>query len=107
MIRLLALLLVLSLPFSAIAAPAPARPPLSAAQRDWLGEHAPLRVGVVLQAPYAELDRRRQLLSGLNVELMNQLAALLQLRLSWRQGGFRAAEANLSWRPIFPRGALL
>ena len=84
MIRLLSLLLVLCLPLSAIAAAAPAHPPLSAAQRDWLGEHPQLRVGIVLQAPYAELDRRRQQLSGFSVELMNQLAAALQVQLSWR-----------------------
>lgn len=55
------------------------------AQRRWLAEHPRLQVGVVLQAPYAQLDRRRreERLSGAHVELMASLAALLGVGLDW------------------------
>ena len=54
------------------AAPAPVAPQaqLNAQQREWLAQHPQLRVGVVLQAPYGQYDRRLQRLSGANVELM-------------------------------------
>ena len=58
--------------------------PLSASQRQWLAQHDPLRVGLVLQAPYAQYDRRLQRLSGVNVELMKWLARSLNVELSWR-----------------------
>src|SRR5471030_3231117 len=68
------------------AAPAPAIPqaPLNAQQREWLAEHSELRVGLVLQAPYAQYDRRLQRLSGANVELMQWLAKALNIELTWR-----------------------
>jgi PAS domain S-box-containing protein len=56
---------------------------LDAAQRAWLAEHPRLRVGVVLQAPYAEFQRRQQQLGGLNVELSETLAKTLGVELSW------------------------
>ncbi|AZF66392.1 ATP-binding protein [Pseudomonas sp. LBUM920] len=68
------------------AAPAPAIPqaPLNAQQREWLAQHPELRVGLVLQAPYAQYDRRLQRLSGANVELMQWLAKALNTELTWR-----------------------
>src|SRR5471032_2718708 len=68
------------------AAPAPAIPqaPLNAQQREWLAQHSELRVGLVLQAPYAQYDRRLQRLSGANVELMQWLAKALNIELTWR-----------------------
>jgi len=57
---------------------------LSAEQWQWLAEHRELRVGLVLQAPYAQYDRRLQRLSGANVELMKWLASVLGVQLSWR-----------------------
>ncbi|AZF18240.1 histidine kinase [Pseudomonas sp. R3-18-08] len=68
------------------AAPAPATPQaqLNAQQRAWLALHPQLRVGLVLQAPYAQYDRRLQRLSGANVELMQWLAKALGIELTWR-----------------------
>jgi len=70
----------------ASAAPAPAAPQaqLNAQQREWLAQHRELRVGLVLQAPYAQYDRRLQRLSGANVELMHWLAKALNIELTWR-----------------------
>ena len=58
------------------AAPVPvaAQAQLTVPQREWLAQHPQLRVGLVLQAPYAQYDRRLQRLSGANVELMQWLA---------------------------------
>jgi PAS domain S-box-containing protein len=58
--------------------------PLSAGQRNWLNQRAQLRVGLVLQAPYAQFDRRAQVLSGANVDLVNLMAKTLQVELLWR-----------------------
>jgi PAS domain S-box-containing protein len=68
------------------AAPAPvaAQAQLNAQQREWLALHPQLRVGLVLQAPYAQYDRRLQRLSGANVELMQWLAKALGIELTWR-----------------------
>ncbi|WLH84297.1 transporter substrate-binding domain-containing protein [Pseudomonas sp. FP2338] len=68
------------------AAPASVAPQaqLNAQQREWLAQHPQLRVGVVLQAPYAQYDRRLQRLSGANVELMQWLAKALNIELTWR-----------------------
>ncbi|MDE1168717.1 MAG: transporter substrate-binding domain-containing protein [Pseudomonas sp.] len=85
MIRWICLLLIgcLWLPLTAGAAgPGPLR--LSDEQRDWLGQHRELRVGVVLQAPFAQYDRRLQQLSGVNVEVMNWLGKELQVDWRWR-----------------------
>jgi PAS domain S-box-containing protein len=73
-------------PLMGWAAPAPPAhvAQLSAAQQQWLAEHGELRVGVVLQSPYAQYDRRLQRLSGVNVELMKWLAKALKVELSWR-----------------------
>jgi len=76
----------LCLALMANASPAPATPQaqLNAPQREWLARHPELRVGVVLQAPYAQYDRRLQRLSGANVELMQWLAKALNIELTWR-----------------------
>ena len=72
--------------FMVNAAPAPVAPQaqLNAEQRDWLALHPELRVGLVLQAPFAQYDRRLQRLSGANVELMQWLAKALNIELTWR-----------------------
>lgn len=72
------------LPLIVWAAPAPTAVQLDPAQRQWLEQHRSLRVGMVLQAPFAQFDRRLQQLSGVNVELMNMLARSLGLDLTWR-----------------------
>ncbi|MCD9571410.1 PAS domain S-box protein [Pseudomonas protegens] len=88
MMRFRCLLLIgcLCLPLIGHAAPAPQVPtaPLSMEQRQWLAQHPELRVGLVLQAPFAQYDRRLQRLSGANVELMQALAKALNIELSWR-----------------------
>ncbi|MFX0591133.1 hypothetical protein ACOARS_13545, partial [Glaesserella parasuis] len=61
------------------AAPPAATVQLEPAQQQWLEQHRSLRVGMVLQAPFAQFDRRLQQLSGVNVELMNILARNLGL----------------------------
>ena len=71
------------LPLMGHAAPVPAAQ-LSAEQQQWLARHTELRVGLVLQAPYARFDRRLQQLSGANVELMKWLAQALNVQLIWR-----------------------
>ncbi|AAY94834.1 sensory box histidine kinase [Pseudomonas protegens Pf-5] len=84
--RCLLLIGCLCLPLIGRAAPAPQVPtaPLSLEQRQWLAQHPELRVGLVLQAPFAQYDRRLQRLSGANVELMQALAKALNIELSWR-----------------------
>ncbi|NIE76704.1 PAS domain S-box protein [Pantoea sp. Ap-967] len=73
------------LPLIALARPELPPPQLlEPAQQQWLDSHRNLRVGVVLQAPYAQFDRRLQQLYGANVELVNALAQALQLDLTWR-----------------------
>ncbi len=57
---------------------------LTQSQQQWLAQRDQLRVGVVLQVPYAQYDRRLQRLSGVNVELMKWLAKALKTELSWR-----------------------
>ncbi|WP_313431577.1 PAS domain S-box protein [Pseudomonas sp.] len=57
---------------------------LEPAQQRWLESHRSLRVGLVLQAPYAQFDRRLQQLYGANVELVNWLGQALGLDLTWR-----------------------
>lgn len=68
--------------FAGSQAPAPVA--LEPAQQQWLEAHRSLRVGIVLQAPYAQFDRRLQQLYGANVELVNGLAQALRLDLTWR-----------------------
>ncbi|UCZ83054.1 transporter substrate-binding domain-containing protein [Pseudomonas sp. L5B5] len=88
MMRFRCLLLIgcLCLPLIAKAEPAPHVPGavLNQTLRQWLEQHPELRVGVVLQAPFAQYDRRLQRLSGANVELMQALARTLDIELSWR-----------------------
>ena len=88
MIRLLRLWVIggICLPLMVLAAPPPAPPAaaLTTEQRAWLDQREQLRVGLVLQAPYAQLDRRLQQLSGANVDLMKALAKTLQVELLWR-----------------------
>lgn len=63
----------------------------------WQAGPSPLQVGVVLQAPYAELDRRQRqdLLVGAHIELMEALAEQLGVGLRWHtfadQDGLEAA----------------
>jgi PAS domain S-box-containing protein len=83
----------LCLPLIALAsAQVPVGVVLEPAQQQWLDAHRNLRVGLVLQAPYAQFDRRLQQFYGANVELVNDLAQRLRLDLTWR--GF-ADEAAL------------
>ena len=65
-------------------ADAPAPLALTEAQRAWLQTHGPLRVGIVLQPPYAQFDRRQQRLSGANVELMEWLGQALGVSWQWQ-----------------------
>ncbi|WP_372874583.1 PAS domain S-box protein [Pseudomonas sp.] len=51
----------------------PLRPLYTAEQQAWLAEHRQLRVGLLMQAPWALYDRRLQRLSGANVELMTRV----------------------------------
>ena len=55
---------------------------LTPKQQHWLTQQSELRVGLVLQAPYAQYDRRLQRLSGVNVDLMKWLAKTLNVELS-------------------------
>lgn len=103
MIRPLSVVLLLAwlLPAGVFAAPPPAPLALEPAQRNWLEEHRQLRVGVVLQAPYAQYERRLQQLAGANVELMESLARLLQVELVWyRYDDLAALEAAARDRRI-------
>lgn len=68
----------------AASAPAAHAASLTFSEQQWLAQHRELRVGLVLQAPYAQYDRRLQRLSGANVELMKALAKTLNVELSWR-----------------------
>ncbi len=89
--------------WAAVAPPAHVAP-LSAGQQQWLAQQGDLRVGLVLQAPYAQYDRRLQRLSGVNVELMKWLAKSLKVELSWRnfpdleqlEAAARAGEIDLA-----------
>ena len=76
--------LLLFLPLWAQAQPAQLAAGLDATQRDWLQAHPQLRVGVVLEAPYAQQDRRLQQLSGANVELLEWIAGSLGVNLQWQ-----------------------
>ena len=91
----LALLLMVLMFQTAIARADEAEPAplaaLSKAQRTWLDQHGPLRVGLVMRAPYAQFDQRLQQLSGVNVDLMNAFAATLQVELLWRNFPDQAA----------------
>ena len=60
-------------------------------QATWLAAHPQLRAGVVLHAPFAQVDRRRQRLSGASVELMDYLANILGVQLVWTHFQSRAS----------------
>jgi PAS domain S-box-containing protein len=77
------MLIALLMSHHAAASPTQADP-LSREQRDWLTHRGQLRVGLVLQTPYAQLDRRAQQLSGANVDLINLMGKTLQVELLWR-----------------------
>lgn len=64
---------------------------LSQEQRDWLDQRTQLRVGLVMQAPFAQFDRRLQQLSGANVDVMNWLEKSLRVDLLWRNFPDQAA----------------
>ena len=83
-LRCLLVIGCICLPLIALAAPAasPATVTLEPAQQQWLEQHRSLRVGLVLQAPFAQFDRRLQQLYGVNVELMNWLGRSLGLDLT-------------------------
>ncbi|MFJ4064211.1 PAS domain S-box protein [Pseudomonas sp. NPDC089996] len=75
----------LCLPLIALARPgAPPEVVLEPAQQQWLDSHRSLRVGLVLQPPYAQFDHRLQQFYGANVELVNRLGQALGLDLTWR-----------------------
>jgi len=78
------LVLTVLCPMAQAGVPTAPPDPLSGAQRAWLNQRAQLRVGLVLQAPYAQFDRRAQVLSGANVDLVNLMAKTLQVELLWR-----------------------
>ncbi len=61
----------------------PLRPAFNAEQRSWLLAHDELRVGLIMQAPWAQFDRRQQRLSGANVELMSRLLQGMGVKPQW------------------------
>ena len=79
-------LLILSIPATLWADEPPAAPAriFDSAQQQWLAANPVLRAGVVLQPPYAQLDRRLHRLTGANVEILNTLAALMGVQVRWR-----------------------
>lgn len=82
----------LLLPLIALARPEPEPSVvLAPLQQQWLDGHRNLRVGLVLQAPYAQFDRRLQQFYGANVEVVNALARALRLDLTWRDYADQAA----------------
>ncbi len=82
--RLMLLVLIVLSSLAQAGVPTASPDPLSGSQRAWLNQRAQLRVGLVLQAPYAQFDRRAQVLSGANVDLVNLMARTLQVELLWR-----------------------
>jgi PAS domain S-box-containing protein len=61
----------------------PLRPAFNTEQRSWLQAHDELRVGLIMQAPWAQFDRRQQRLSGANVELMSRLLQGMGVKPQW------------------------
>ena len=84
MIRALWLCLLLCLALGVRADDEPLPVELSPAASQWLDAHRQWRVGVVLEAPYAQLDGRKHTLYGAHIELMEQLAERLQVNLQWQ-----------------------
>jgi PAS domain S-box-containing protein len=56
---------------------------LTQEQQAWLEEHPQLRVGLIMQAPWAQFERRQGELSGANVELVSQLLRNLKVQPLW------------------------
>ncbi|WP_300655296.1 PAS domain S-box protein [Pseudomonas sp.] len=79
------LFLLLLWPFFAWAESAvlPLRPLFTPEQQAWLAEHRQLRVGLLMQAPWALYDRRLQRLSGANVELMSRVLQGMGVQPLW------------------------
>ncbi|WP_439861818.1 PAS domain-containing sensor histidine kinase [Pseudomonas sp. MBLB4136] len=86
----LALLLTWPLLIHAEAATPSTRPTFTAEQQQWLEEHRQLRVGLLMQAPWARYDQRQQKLSGANVELINLLLENMGVEPQWRRFSTRA-----------------
>ncbi|WP_341521515.1 transporter substrate-binding domain-containing protein [Pseudomonas sp. G.S.17] len=87
----LAVLLMIGAGLAQSAPAVPTPSVLTPQQRSWLEQRGQLRVGLVMQAPYAQFDRRQQQLSGANVDLMNLLGKSLQVELLWRSFPDQAA----------------
>lgn len=109
-VRRLLVIGCLWLPLIAFARPeAPATVALEPAQQQWLDAHRSLRVGLVLQAPYAQFDRRLQQLYGANVELVSNLAHVLRLDLTWRHFSDQASlehalqNGEIDFAPALPK----
>ncbi|MBU0902583.1 MAG: PAS domain S-box protein [Gammaproteobacteria bacterium] len=64
---------------------------LTPEQRIWLAQHKKLRVGLLMQAPWARYDQRLQKLSGANVELISQVLASIGVEPVWQRFSSRAA----------------
>jgi len=81
--RVLFLLLVWPLLAGAEDTLLPLRPLYTVEQQAWLAEHRQLRVGLLMQAPWALYDRRLQRLSGANVELMTRVLQGMGVQPVW------------------------
>lgn len=64
---------------------------LTPEHRIWLAQHKKLRVGLLMQAPWARYDSRLQKLSGANVELISQVLASIGVEPVWRRFSSYAA----------------
>ncbi len=64
---------------------------LTPEHRIWLAQHKKLRVGLLMQAPWARYDSRLQKLSGANVELISQILASIGVEPVWRRFSSYAA----------------
>lgn len=64
---------------------------LTPEQRIWLAQHKKLRVGLLMQAPWARYDQRLQKLSGANVELITRVLASIGVEPVWQRFSSRAA----------------
>lgn len=69
----------------------PLRPVLTAEQQEWLQAHPQVRVGLIMQAPWAQFDRQQGELTGANVELMQRLLQGMQVEPVWLRFSDQAA----------------
>ncbi|WXL26434.1 PAS domain S-box protein [Ectopseudomonas mendocina] len=69
----------------------PLRPALSPEQQAWLEANPKLRVGLIMQAPWAQFDRRENALSGANVELMQRVLESIGVEPIWQRYTDQAA----------------